>query len=238
MDWSPEHAMKAYLDTLHMCKLSSMHDEDEEQRYGMDGSKIIEPQGVELLSALAAGNQATRILDITTSQQLSITPLTLSLAVAAKQTGGQLICIRPPLQNWDIDHDHQHDHTYENWDNDPNDVIKLRVGDPCELANDIQHVDFAVIDCTNLDSSSLRLLSEKLHLNPKGAIIVANNILCREQGVALIDQLLKGKRGVESSVTTLPLGSSSGFQLIIKIKFLMGNTQRRRKHKRFFVTID
>ncbi|KNA13317.1 hypothetical protein SOVF_115930 [Spinacia oleracea] len=203
---------------------------DEEQKYGINGSKVIEPQGTELLSALAAGNKAKTIIDITTSKKQGITPLTLALSVAAKQTGGKLICIRPSLNgvinngvNYEV----------------ANDVTELRVGDPCEqLMNDIRNVDFAVIDCRDFDTCRLRVLSEKLHLNPKGAIIVANNVLHREQGVALVDQILKGKKGgIESSVRTLPLGgSSAGFQLIIKIK---SKCQKiKRKHRRFFVTFD
>ncbi|XP_021775279.1 uncharacterized protein LOC110739131 isoform X1 [Chenopodium quinoa] len=228
MEWSPQHAMKAFLQTLHLCKENNIH--NEEERYGIDGSKVIEPQGTELLSALAAGNKARIILDIT-SHQKGVTPLTLALAVAAKQTEGKLICIRPTLQSlFGLDHyiDRDHDNC------DASGVTELRVGDPCELINDIRNVDFAVIDCTGFDSSRLRSLSEKLHLNPRGAIIVANNITRREQGVVLIDQLLKGKRGVESSVRTLPLSSSTGFQLIIKIK----SKCQRRKHNRFFVTFD
>lgn len=207
-----------------------MH-ENEVHKYGLDGSKIIEPRGTELLSALAAGNQARVILDITISQQQNgITPLTLALAVAANQTSGKLICIRPTHHSF-----YGLDHLIDR-DFDANGVTELRLGDPCELVDDIQHVDFAVIDCTNLDPSRLRLLCEKLHPNPRGAIIVANNISHREQGLALVDKVLKGKRGVKSSVTTLPLGSSGGFQLIIKIKSI--NCERRRKHKRFFVTFD
>lgn len=212
------------------CKANNLHDH-EELKYGEDRTNVIEPQGTELLSALAAGNQARIILDISISQRRGVTPSTLALAVAAKQTGGKLICIRPTLQSlYGLDHFIDHDHT----NCDANGVTELRIGDPCELIKDVRNVDFAVIDCSDFDSSRLRLLSERLHLNPRGAIIIANNIFHREHGVAIVDQLLKAKRGVESSVTTLPLGSSAGFQLIIKIK---SNPQRRR-HKRFFVTFD
>lgn len=216
------------------CKVNKIH--NAVQKYGLDGSKIMEPQGTELLSALAAGNQARIILEITTShsQQQSVTPLTLGLAVAANQTQGKLICIRPSLHScYGLEHVVEHENKHEHDCNANGSATELRVGDPCEVVTDIRNVDFAVIDCTNLDANRLRLLSDKLHLNPRGFIIVANNILHREQGVALVDQILKGKRGIQSSVTTLPLGSSPGFQLIIKVK-----SQKRRKHKRFFVTFD
>ncbi|CAO2834407.1 unnamed protein product [Amaranthus hypochondriacus] len=265
MEWSPQNAMNAYLQTLHMCKVNKMH--DEEQKYGLDGSKVVEPQGHELLSALAAGNQSRLILDISTSKQQhtnnTITPITLALTIASNQTNGKLISIRPNLgypvypahrnydqalvtdlssssypvypahRNYDqalvTDERRQTDH-----------VNELRVGDPCEVMNDIRNVDFVVIDCSNLDHDQMRLVFEKLDLNPKGAIIVATNVLNREDGVFVVDQVLKGKRGIKSCVTTLPLGTStsSGFQVIIKIKSLMGKCQKRRRQNRFFVTFD
>ena len=45
---------------------------------------------MEFISALAAGKQAKLMVEVSTE---GITPLTIALAVAAKQTGGRFICI-------------------------------------------------------------------------------------------------------------------------------------------------
>ena len=219
---------------------------DEEQKHGIDGSKVIEPQGSELLSALAAGNQSRLILDISTSKQHTnntITPITLALTIAANQTNGKLISIRPNLDSSSSSYPvypvpRIYDQTSVT--DERRQPTELRVGDPFEVMNDIRNADFVVIDCSNLDHDQMRLVFEKLDLNPKGAIIVATNVLNREDGVFVVDQVLKGKRGIKSCVTTLPLGASTsiGFQVIIKIKSLMGKCQRRRRHNRFLVTFD
>ncbi|MBA0647124.1 hypothetical protein Goklo_015033, partial [Gossypium klotzschianum] len=86
-EWSPQDAMKAYLDTLHLVSSSlptawnttakSPVEEDDKQG-------LIEPNCMELISAMAAGKGAKHIVEITTQ---GITPLTIALAVAAKHTG-------------------------------------------------------------------------------------------------------------------------------------------------------
>ncbi|XP_021605623.2 uncharacterized protein LOC110610060 [Manihot esculenta] len=85
MEWSPQFAMKAYLHSLQLSRR-----EDNTSSYG--STKLVEPKCMEFISALAAGKQAKLMVEITTQ---GITPLTISLAVAAKQTGGKLICILP-----------------------------------------------------------------------------------------------------------------------------------------------
>ncbi|XP_038712823.1 uncharacterized protein LOC120006805 [Tripterygium wilfordii] len=87
MEWSPQDAMKAYLQTLQLCKL---HDDDDDQDLSL-GSKrvVIEPKCMEFISALAAGKRAKSMVEITTQ---GITPITIALAVAAKQTGAQFLC--------------------------------------------------------------------------------------------------------------------------------------------------
>lgn len=82
-EWSPEDAMKAYLHTLHL--VQKYCNKDDEPRV-----RVVEPKSIELISALAAGKGAKSIVEFTTQ---GITPLTIALGVAAKQSGGQLICI-------------------------------------------------------------------------------------------------------------------------------------------------
>lgn len=226
--------------------------QQEGQSPGRGGINMIEPNGLEFISALAAGNQAKVLVQIMANHSNDITSLTIALAVAATQTGGKLICVIPF-------HHHHHlttsnirhqlslcgllttgAHNYVDCDHHQDAVVELRVGHPNEQIRDLKNIDFAVIDgqfdhCDHL--------CQNLHLNPKGAIIVANNWLYRVQmSIAqLVDQLLKGRRGVQSSVTILPLESPGHVQVILKIKSIYAANMKlppRRRHKRFLVTFN
>ncbi|KAH9625884.1 hypothetical protein KSS87_003398 [Heliosperma pusillum] len=109
------------------------------------------------------------------------------------------------------------------------DVVEFRVGDPYEKVKDLRNVDF--VTEFGFDPKRLRLFFEGIHLNPKGGIVVANNVVHKEQGVAFVDQVLGGRRGVESSITTIPLGCRR-VQVIIRIKskvFVLAGLRRRRR---------
>ena len=214
---------------------------------------MIEPNGVEFISALAAGNQAKMLVQIMANHNDGITPLTIALAVAATQTGGKLICVIP------CHHHPQHVATStmrrqlslyglltttainsHDCDHHQDAVVELRVGHPNEQIRDLKNIDFAVIDgqfdhCDNL--------CQNLNLNPKGAVIVANNWLYTGKiSVAqLVDQLLRGRRGIQSSVTILPSESSGHVQVILKIKSIyLANFKLppKKRHKRFLVTFN
>ncbi|KAL6318385.1 hypothetical protein AAG906_040564 [Vitis piasezkii] len=73
MKWSPQDAMKAYLHTLQLCKT---HFNDQYCTLGT--RNLIQPHWMEFISALAAGNQAKLMVQITSDQ--GITPLTIALA--------------------------------------------------------------------------------------------------------------------------------------------------------------
>ncbi|KAM1030029.1 hypothetical protein ACFX13_034670 [Malus domestica] len=78
MEWCPQAAMEAYLHTLQLyCK----HHNDQDLMDGNSSSGITEPKCMEFISALAAGKRARLMLQITSQ---GVTPLTVSLAVAAK----------------------------------------------------------------------------------------------------------------------------------------------------------
>ena len=63
-------------------------------QYGQDctlgTTKLIQPQCMEFLSALAAGNQAKVMVQVLSNE--GVNPLTIALAVAAKHCGGRFIC--------------------------------------------------------------------------------------------------------------------------------------------------
>ncbi|KAL6315847.1 hypothetical protein AAG906_008235 [Vitis piasezkii] len=83
MKWSPQDAMKAYLHTLQLSKI----------QYGQDctlgTTKLIQPQCMEFLSALAAGNQAKVMVQVLSNE--GVNPLTIALAVATKYCEGRFI---------------------------------------------------------------------------------------------------------------------------------------------------
>ncbi|KAK6246629.1 hypothetical protein SCA6_009719 [Theobroma cacao] len=183
MEWSPQDAMKAYLHTLHLVR-----DPNPAETTG-----VVEPQCLEFISALAAGKRAKLIVEITTQ---GVTPLTVALGVAAKQSGGQLICI---LVDDDGD-DHRHvdvgsmttglDH-----------VMKLVRGiSPCEMLMQLNNVDFAVIDCKF--HGYLKLFRE-VDVNPSASTVIVHNLHRTKAGVSFA-QIVKRTKGVES--VTLPIG--------------------------------
>ncbi|XP_021686794.2 uncharacterized protein LOC110669432 [Hevea brasiliensis] len=207
MEWSPQYAMEAYLHTLQLSK-----------RYSNEGStKLIEPKYMEFVSALAAGKQARLMMEITTQ---GITPLTLSLAVAAKQTGGKLICILP--------HD-QHDFKKcRNHLQDLENVIEFVHGNPFQEAMQYKKIDFLVLD--GKLEGHLKLL-EMVDLNPTGCIIVGHNLQYAEYGVSF-GQVLNGKKGVDQCVT-LPIGEE------MELTRIESFTKRKSKRcKRFYETFE
>ncbi|XP_039122861.1 uncharacterized protein LOC120259337 [Dioscorea cayenensis subsp. rotundata] len=159
MVWSPLHAMQAYMHTLQLCK------EDD------NSSVVLEPKSMEFISALAAGNQAQLMADISS---VPISPSTLALAVAAKQTGGLLLCIRPSLQTLQQTKTHlQNLHLSH--------VVDLKLGNPCEVLKQYHNIDFVVINNDHHHNQgcalSLLLLGLELSMNPNGpsVVVVMNN---------------------------------------------------------------
>ncbi|KAL6315806.1 hypothetical protein AAG906_008192 [Vitis piasezkii] len=119
MKWSPQDAMKAYLHTLQLCKT---HFNDQYCTLGT--RNLIQPHWMEFISALAAGNQAKLMVQITSDQ--GITPLTIALAVAAKHTKARFICILHQLQ--DIEDCKAQLSCYN-----LKDVAEFVHGNPCEI---------------------------------------------------------------------------------------------------------
>ncbi|XP_060174354.1 uncharacterized protein LOC132605106 [Lycium barbarum] len=213
MEWSPQQAMEAYLNTLQLSK--SLHYRDR---------KLIEPECVELISALAAGNRSKVILEITTE---CITPFTIALAMAAKLSGGRLICVLPYHKSNNVDLKLPHHEELKN-------VIEFVVGkNPNEVIKKFKKVDFLVIDCKFGDH--LKLWKNNLEvMNPKGCVVVTrnNNIggICTRK--VCFSEIIKGKKGIEC--VTMPIGE--GIELT-KIKSSSCKKESSR-FKRFHVTFE
>jgi predicted O-methyltransferase YrrM len=179
---------------------------------------LIEPKYMEFLSALAAGKRARLMMEITSD---GITPLTIALAVATKQTGGQLICIG---HGDDIEKSKAlvMGNSLEN-------VIRFEYGNPCEVIKQYKNIDFAVIDCKFQDHLKI---FKTINLNPSGSRLVVNNLHRRRDGISFAGVVEGRNCGVKC--VTLPIGEGMDFTRI-------GSTSKReisRRYKRFHVTYE
>lgn len=179
---------------------------------------MIEPKTFEFISALAAGKRARLMVEITSD---GITPLTIALAVAAKQTGGRFVCI--------LHEDYAGKKRAGLMGNDLEDMIEFVYGNPCEVIKQYMHIDFAVIDCKV--NAELQKLFKTINLNPSGSIVVVNNLHQRRDRISF-PEVVKGRiSGVKS--VTLPTGE--GMELT-----RIGSTRKRksRRYNRFHVTFE
>lgn len=147
-------------------------------------STLIQPQCMEFIAALAAGNQAKLMVQVTSHQ--GINPLTLALAVAAKHTGARFVCILHHLQG--IKDCKAQLSCY-----DLEDAVEFVHGHPCEVIKELKNIDVAVIDCKFGDY--LRLF-KTIDVNPRGSIAVVSNLPKRKNGVGF-GEVIRGRKGVE-----------------------------------------
>uniref|UniRef100_A0A7N0U8R9 Uncharacterized protein n=1 Tax=Kalanchoe fedtschenkoi TaxID=63787 RepID=A0A7N0U8R9_KALFE len=236
--WCPQAAMKAYLCTLHLCRESARGGAERSS----SRSVVAEPECMEFISALAAGNGARLIVEIASKT----TPLTVALAVAAKQTGGQMVCILPTQQQVERCKGYI-SIRYP----DLKDFIKFASGDPCEAMRSLgdQNVDFAVIN--GEFGEHLQLL--EIMRKHRGCSIVVERLERSGKGagggvVSSFGEAVRGREGIES--VSLPV---SGGMEVTRIKNTNGGnkaaaatadnhdkmgSERRRSRRRFLVTVE
>ncbi|CAM8940431.1 unnamed protein product [Rhodiola kirilowii] len=210
--WCPEAAMKAYLSTLQLCK----GDEGESR------AVVAEPEYTEFISALAAGNGAQLIVEIASET----TPLTLALAVAAKQTGGQFVCILPTHHQLQSCESHVSIRYPE-----LKDAIKFMSGDdPCEIMTSFdRHVDFVVINDSEFEEH-LRLLEVMMRKQPgingrRSVVHVVERLGRSSKGTGRVVSFGEAVRGREGVVDSVSLPVSGGVELTrIKNKAAAGGT--------------
>lgn len=178
MGWSRASAVNAFLDTVNLCKL-------EEER------KQAEPESTEFISALAAGMTAQLIVEASSS---AAPRCTIGLAVAARQTGGRLVCILPAKAGIDTVAETIKDLGLE-------DTTDFVIGNAMELLPGYKNVDFACIDSRL--TQDYQGLFRVLNLNPSRAVVVANNVFERKPTNAYA-KTLKKKAGAKT--ITLPIG--------------------------------
>ncbi|XP_065880571.1 uncharacterized protein [Euphorbia lathyris] len=207
--WSPQDAMNAYLHTLHLCQSNE---------YGNTTS--IEPKCMEFISALAAGKRAKIMVEITTE---GITPLTIALAVAAKHTGGKLICIISPHQQNFKTTSSQNLHNLQHLQ----DVIEFVHGNPLQLVKELKKVDLLVIDGRLEDQIKL---IKVVDFNENGCDIVGHNMHYRRNCLISFGEVLSGKKGVEYK--TMAIGDG------IELTRIGCMSKVTRRYRRFHVTFE
>ncbi|PIN17343.1 hypothetical protein CDL12_10001 [Handroanthus impetiginosus] len=130
-----------------------------------------------------------------------VSPSTVALAAAARQTGGKLVCILPEPK---LDKSQKAIN-----DSGLTEMVEFKTGDPAEALLSYENIDFSLVDCKADDYGKLL---EKLDVNPKRSVVVANNLLEGEKG---LEGHLKGvekKTKVRSMIH--PIGNGMEFAMI------------------------
>lgn len=127
-----------------------------------------EPGSNEFISALAAGMKGKLIVEA----KSSVSPSTLALATAAKHTRARFICILPEA--------HLPEAKRETKDSGLNDVVEFKTGDPIEILQNYEKIDFSLVDCKNDDYPKLLKM---IKVNPQKAVVVAINLAGDKEGL-------------------------------------------------------
>ncbi|KAM1140849.1 hypothetical protein FF1_040849 [Malus domestica] len=217
MEWSAASATNAYFDTLKLCN-----------DYGRQcGSwKTQEPGSNEFVLALAAGMNAKLIVEVTST----VSPSTIALGAAAKQTGGKLVCILPePVLD---------ESKKVIRDTGLKDSVEFKIGNPSELLSNYENIDFSLVDCKNDEYTRLLKL---LDVNPRKSVVVANNLVGERKG--LEGHLgVRGKRVPERS-TKNSIGKGMEVTMIGKNTEVgkgnwRGGSKRRSGKSKWIVKVD
>ncbi|XP_010255625.1 PREDICTED: uncharacterized protein LOC104596245 [Nelumbo nucifera] len=194
--WSAENASKAYLRTLKM------------------GKNAKEPDVAEFVSALAAGNSSQLMVEVCAG---AAGATTLALVAAAHQTGGNVVCIVPGLEELLSSEEALGVNA---------DCVEFVIGEARTLLfNDYRGADFVLIDCTLGDYEGVFRVVQAGAKKNGGAVVVGYNASSRGSG---------WKSG--SNTQLLPIGQGL---LVTRIpatpKVGDGGSSRR---SRWVVTVD
>ncbi|KAM5557135.1 hypothetical protein ABKV19_024495 [Rosa sericea] len=148
--WSAENATKAYLKSLKL------------------GQKANEPDVVEFVSALAAGNNA-QLMVVACSGAADYT--TLALVAAAQQTGGRVVCILRGNEEMRMSEKVLGIKNVRH--------IDFVIGEAQSLVlNYYKEADFVLIDC-NLENHEGILSAVQMGKKQNGAVVVGTNAFCK-----------------------------------------------------------
>ncbi|CAN6566023.1 unnamed protein product [Malus baccata var. baccata] len=217
MELSAASATNSYFDTLKLCN-------DCGRQCG--SWKTQEPGSNEFVLALAAGMNAKLIVEVTST----VSPSTIALGAAAKQTGGKLVCILPELV---LDESKKVIR-----DTGLKDSVEFKIGNPSELLSNYKNIDFSLVDCKNDEYTRLLKL---LDVNPRKSVVVANNLVGERKG--LEGHLgVRGKRVPERS-TKNSIGKGMEVTMIGKNTEVgkgnwRGGSKRRSGKSKWVVKVD
>ncbi|KAJ0802833.1 hypothetical protein HanPI659440_Chr03g0133381 [Helianthus annuus] len=141
--WSPEMAAKAFMDTVKSCEL-------------YQGSSV-----TELISAMAAGWNATLIVETWCRGDMLTT--SIGLAVASTHTCGRHVCIVP-----DEDSGTEYVASMAKYGMSP----EVIVGDPETVVNELDVIDFLVVDSRKHEFARVLKAAKFGH---RGAVLVCKN---------------------------------------------------------------
>ncbi|KZV15078.1 hypothetical protein F511_37480 [Dorcoceras hygrometricum] len=205
MEWSTKSATSAYLDALKLCGKCK-------KECSSCPAQI--PESNEFISALAAGMSAKLIVEVTSD----VSPSTVALAAAARHTGGKLVCIipEPKLDKSQKAID----------DSGLHDLVEFKTGNPVDVLHDYENIDFSLVDCK---ADNYGRLLEKLDVNPRRSVVVANNLLGGGKGLGGHLRRVENKTEVRSMKH--PIGSGMEITMIGKSNDF-GNNERSTERKR------
>jgi hypothetical protein len=76
------------------------------------------------------------------------------------------------------------------------DLVEFRTGDPSQLLQSYENIDFSLVDCKNDNYTRLLKL---LDVNPRKSMVVANNLVGKKKGLeGHLRRILKEKAAVRS----------------------------------------
>lgn len=134
----------------------------------MQGQRANEPDVVEFVSALAAGNNA-RLMVVACSGAADYT--TLALVAAAQQTGGRVVCIFRGKEEIHLSEKALGINNVRH--------IEFVIGEAQSLVlNYYKEADFVLIDC-NLENHEGILKAVQMGQKQNGAVVVGTNAFCK-----------------------------------------------------------
>ncbi|XP_042001466.1 uncharacterized protein LOC121750881 isoform X1 [Salvia splendens] len=190
MDWSPKHATNAYFDALKLCGTAKKPSSLRAQK----------PESNEFISALAAGMSAKLIVQVTSE----VSPFTVALAAAARQTGGKLVCILPESELI------KSRETIEELG--LSDMVEFKTGDPAQVLLNYESVDFSLVDSKANDYDRLQ---ESLDVNLKRSVVVTSNLLDGGKGLGgclkRVERVRSMTHPIGRGMEVTMIGKGSGF---------------------------
>ncbi|XP_060180020.1 uncharacterized protein LOC132609859 [Lycium barbarum] len=131
------------------------------QNESCDSSGTQEPDGNKFILALVVGMSAKLMVEVTSE----VSPSTVALAAATRQTRGKVVCIIP---------EQKLDKTQKVIEETGlNDMVEFKTGDPGDVLPNYEKIDFSLVDCKTKNYDTL---IEKLDVNPERSVVVANNM--------------------------------------------------------------